>query len=532
MSIPVQFKHGEFIQGIEPITLVGANGAGKTRLGAFLVGQFGYDRVSAQRNLTLTTIAMQTPEQARQTSESQVSSFRHNLTDPVNDLPAIMSDLKAQDVQSASDFRRRAIETGGNAGVPEETSLDVLARLWTVIFPGREIDLSGYEPRVRWKAAGRETDFYSTAGMSDGERSAFYHIARLLKATPGPVVIDEPEIHFHAMLARRFWDLIEAQRPDCRFIYITHDLNFALSRRGRVGIVRGPTEVDLLDEGQHIPAELFESILGAASLSVVADRIAFCEGTAEKSLDISIYGAWFRAPGTAVVPVGSCETVRRTFATFRDTSIIQNATPVALVERDYWPDDYLHRLSQEGLHVLPAHEVEGLLCLREVAEAVATHLGIGDFDGHYRAFQQKMRRHFTGIAFNKVVLERSKRDVDVRLLGLANRAAPNPDRNSTRANFTAAVDLTSAVPEAGQLYDEHERLAATALAGGVADMLRVFPGKECLTLLTQELGFTKERYVDLILEALSQPDSGGKSHLEGLRAAVAAALAPHLPPRE
>lgn len=65
MSIPVQLKHGEFVEGTDPITMVGANGAGKTRLGAWLVGQFGYDRVSAQRSLSLSNISMQTPEDAK-----------------------------------------------------------------------------------------------------------------------------------------------------------------------------------------------------------------------------------------------------------------------------------------------------------------------------------------------------------------------------------------------------------------------------------------------------------------------------------
>lgn len=532
MSIPIQLKQGEFLEGTDPITLVGANGAGKSRLGAWLVGQFGYDRVSAQRSLSLANIPMQTPADAKAQKDQQIANWRTNVSDAAGDLQALITDLKSDDVQSATRYRQRGKETAGNAGVPEETKLDVLVRLWGLVFPGRELDLSEYTPKARWVGQTRTTDYYSTATMSDGERSAFYHIARILQANPGVVVIDEPEIHFHPMLARRFWDLVESQRSDCRFVYITHDLNFALSRRGRVGIVRGPQEVDLLDESADIPSDLFESILGAASLSVVAERIVFCEGTAEKSIDVAIYGNWFRAPGTAVVPVGGCETVRRTFATFGDSPIIRNANAVAIVERDYWPDSYLTRLTKEGLHVLPTHEVEGLLASRCVAAAIANHLAINDFDQRYGLFETKVRTRFTGVTYNKVVLERSKRDVDIRLLGLANKATPQADAEGTRENLIAAVNLTTAVPDVGKLYDDHAQVVSDARAGTAEDMLRVFPGKELLNLLVGELGITSERYIELVFEALGQPDVGGKVNLEMLRVALVVALSPHLPPRE
>ncbi len=532
MSIPIQFQAGVTIEGTDPVSLVGANGAGKTRLGAWLVATFGYDRVPAQRSLSLSAIPMETPENAKRNKDQQVGTWRSNVSDPAGDLMALVSDLKAEDVQKATDYRRRAIATEGNAGIPEETKLDVLARLWGLVFPGRAIDLSGYQPTARWTGEARETGSYSTAQMSDGERSAFYHIARILQANPGVVVIDEPEIHFHPMLARRFWDMVEGQRSDCRFIYITHDLNFALSRRGRVGIVRGPNQVELLNQDDDIPSDLFESILGAASLSVVAERLVFCEGTAEKSVDVAIYGNWFRAPGTAVVPVGGCETVRRTFATFSETSVIRNAKAVAIVERDYWPDGYLSKLASEGLHVLPTHEVEGLLALREVAQAVADHMAISSFVGKYQAFETKARSHFAGTALNKVILERAKRDVDVRLVGLANKATPHSDPTATRNAFLAAVDLATAVPDPGALYDNHAAIVSAALAGSINDILRVLPGKNLLNLLVGELGVTSATYIELIFEALGQPDVGGKQNLEALRLALVAALTPHLPPRE
>ncbi|MGN6357448.1 MAG: hypothetical protein ACTHLU_08215, partial [Novosphingobium sp.] len=269
-----------------------------------------------------------------------------------------------------------------------------------------------------------------------------------------------------------------------------------------------------------------------ASLSVVAERVVFCEGTPEKSVDIAIYGAWFRAPKTAVVPVGGCDVVRRTFATFGDTSVVRNSNAIALVERDFWPDSYLLRLENEGLHVLPTHEVEGLLALRQIAAVMAAHLSIEDFSVRYSNFEANVRNRFSGIEFNKVVLERAKREVDSRLLGLPNAAYPRSDPADTRAAFVEVVDLARAIPDVGEIYDAHSAIVTAALAGGAEEMLRILPGKDLLSLLCGQFGVTPERYIEIAIEALAQPDSGGKESLELLRAGLVAALASHLPSRE
>ena len=67
--------------------------------------------------------------------------------------------------------------------------------------------------------------------MSDGERVAFYLLGQVLCApTDAIVVIDEPEIHLHRAIQVALWDEAEKSRPDCTFVYITHDLEFAGAR--------------------------------------------------------------------------------------------------------------------------------------------------------------------------------------------------------------------------------------------------------------------------------------------------------------
>ena len=67
--------------------------------------------------------------------------------------------------------------------------------------------------------------------MSDGERVIFYLIGQCLAASQqGIIVIDEPELHLHKSIQAPLWSAIERLRPDCLFVYFTHDVDFAVAQ--------------------------------------------------------------------------------------------------------------------------------------------------------------------------------------------------------------------------------------------------------------------------------------------------------------
>ena len=111
-----------------------------------------------------------------------------------------------------------------------------------------------------------------------------------------------PETHLHSLLAVRVWNALEIARPDMRFVYVTHDLTFALSRRDARFVLASPTAgLRSIDLEPTLPADVTEALLGSASLSFYASRVVFCEGELT-SLDYRLYGAWFRGPDTVVRP--------------------------------------------------------------------------------------------------------------------------------------------------------------------------------------------------------------------------------------
>jgi hypothetical protein len=60
-AIDITLPDGTKIAGTAPLVFVGANGVGKTRLGTTLVRKFGYDRISAMRQVAVnSSIQLQT----------------------------------------------------------------------------------------------------------------------------------------------------------------------------------------------------------------------------------------------------------------------------------------------------------------------------------------------------------------------------------------------------------------------------------------------------------------------------------------
>jgi ABC-type glutathione transport system ATPase component len=292
-EIPVVLPDGTAISGSAPLVFIGPNGAGKTRFGVRVARTSGGSRIPALRSLAFqAVIKPRASHQAKSETDTKISRYNAEFYQQADEINELLAEIKAEAADDAFKFRDAWFADRTNAK-PTPTRLDAFLRIWHEIFPGRTLDFSTYKPLVKSKLPGALSQApYGANEMSDGERAAIYLINRVLRAPPGVLVIDEPEVHFHALLARTFWDTLEAERPDCRFVYITHDLPFALSRRGsEIGIVKSATQAQIVDRSAGIPADLVQEVLGAASLSLLAKRIVFTEGVPGASIDAEFYGA-------------------------------------------------------------------------------------------------------------------------------------------------------------------------------------------------------------------------------------------------
>lgn len=230
------------------LVVTGANGAGKSRFGVWIEDHNSsgdVHRISAQRALNLPDLVNPMPLESAQRSLHygryeagwSESTYRQNkfsrrwggqpFTRMLSDYELVVSALFADEVRRNRDYTVAA-QTALPGTQPPECKLDTLQRIWSRIFPHRDLIIGQDRVSAKIPASGDE---YAGNMMSDGERVAFYLLGQVLCApTDAIVVIDEPEIHLHRAIQVALWDEAEKSRPDCTFVYITHDLEFAGAR--------------------------------------------------------------------------------------------------------------------------------------------------------------------------------------------------------------------------------------------------------------------------------------------------------------
>jgi ABC-type cobalamin/Fe3+-siderophores transport system ATPase subunit len=513
------------LDGMSPVVILGANGSGKTRLAVDMTRSGNGEFIPAVRNIALPD---QIPNWNLQTATSELTSRtaqrRNSHWELIQDIDALFGKLWSSHAVEA--MRVYDIIREGKTPTLPSTVLDKTRELWKTVFPGRTITFSDFSARVSNDYMGSSS--YTAKHMSDGERTGLYLAARILDSAHGFVVVDEPETHFHSRLAVRFWDAMEALCGEKRFVYVTHDLNFALSRKdAQIILTRPDKSPELVQAGSHLPPEDVASILGAASFSVYAKRIVFCEGQEKKSLDQELLRAWFEERETAVMPVGSCENVKRCTAAFQPGSIVSGFEAIGIIDRDHWPEDLLSNLNPQ-LHVLRVHEVEHLYVLKDVFRAVAMHTAHPEdkVDSLYSKAFEEFKRRSRGMIANKLIRERFRASSMMVFERGFSTTSDTSDRATLRASMTRKME---SVPSAEELWDREEKVVDDALnSDDPLAFLRVIPGKNgIIEAAAKILGIREERYCELIRVALTSREES----MAPMRKALEEALSPHLPER-
>jgi len=258
----------------------------------------------------------------------------------------------------------------GDTARRHPTRLDQLIKAWRCVFPGNEVLIEGgklifgddHGPRHMLK-------------LSDGERAVLYYIgAVLLAPKEGLVFVDSPGLFLHPTVSRSLWDSLEQMRPDCRFVYTTHDVEFASSRADNALIcVRRfyPADMvwdyDVMPPHSGIPDDVYISIIGARN------PVLFIEGDDTHSIDAKLYSLVFS--DYTVKALGSCDKVIESVRTFNNLQAYHHLSSSGIVDRDRRDEHEVRYLRRKHIMVPDVAEVENILMLEAVIRAVATYLG-------------------------------------------------------------------------------------------------------------------------------------------------------------
>ena len=212
-----------------------------------------------------------------------------------------------------------------------------------------------------------ESQPFSVAEMSDGERNALLLAAEVLTAQPGTLIlIDEPELHLHRSIVVPLLSGLFSKRLDCMFVVSTHELTLPLDDAvSKILLVRNchyqgssavSWDVDLVNSLLEIDEDLKTDVLGARR------SVVFVEGD-RNSLDMPLYSLIL--PSTSVIPRGARKSVEDAVRSIRASTTLHWVKAYGIVDRDDRHAD-VEQLRQEGIYPIEVYSVESIYYDRKV----------------------------------------------------------------------------------------------------------------------------------------------------------------------
>jgi ABC-type cobalamin/Fe3+-siderophores transport system ATPase subunit len=373
------------------IVAIGANGCGKTSLANDLKRHLSQNGVviSAQKvliiptfsgisNIQATASKLQASQIADKTYKTTYSTENggnafHIVNQMAGEFYALLDNLLAERNTARNKFCDD-IKNGKQVEDVPTTKLDQAIDIWNSLLPHRNISCSDginitLTPRSRQQPHAVYQP-YAAYQMSDGEKVILFFISQVLQApSSGFIVIDEPEMYLHKTIVNKLWDTLEAERRDCIFIYLTHDLDFAASRVGTKKIwIKSFTfpnqwEIEVIPEND-IPEQLLMELLGSRK------DILFCEGK-NTSLDLQVFNLLFS--GFSIYPVNSCFDVIHYTKAFNKIPNM-NVRAHGIIDSDHHSAKRLLSLEEDCVYSFSMSEIENLFFDEAFLTIVAAQL--------------------------------------------------------------------------------------------------------------------------------------------------------------
>ncbi|WP_308764027.1 DUF4435 domain-containing protein [uncultured Bacteroides sp.] len=511
IKIPIDGNIRE-ISSSQSFVIIGANGSGKSRLGKYIediTPEKKSHRISAQRALTIPEfISLKSFEQASDlllfgTTDSNALKqknkgnkwgwygYENKLINDYDDLLSSVFALK----NNENDEFINTCKTCDARGIPYPkapiTVIDRIIEIWKNIMPHREIVFA--DAKVSAKHNGAE---YHGKDLSDGERVALYLLAQSL-CVPNDyvIIIDEPEIHLHKSVMTKLWDKIEEYCPNKTFVYITHDLDFASSRKlaNKIWVKEyngTDWNIQILPQIANIPENLIIEILGNRK------DVLFVEGN-KGSYDFELYKHIYS--NYYIVPCGSCSTVIQNTKAFRHMTELHKLNIYGIIDHDYRTDCEIESYSKDGIYVLNIAEIENLFCIEDVVKVIAEHLAYANIENKIDNIKEAI---FT--AFEK--------EYENQLCSICEREIQHKLKNYKKTSLNSELDLQNQLTllfssiDITELYSETKSYIDEIITQrDYNKLLGVFNRKNIHKRISKELGLTsteEDNYAQLVLRLL------------------------------
>jgi hypothetical protein len=162
LIMPSSLSHPDTVPRIESdgvIVIIGANGAGKSRLGAWLdinsdEHRDKVHRISAQKSLTMSpsynpstskrarSILLYGNEQGKPAHKAGGKWSGKPSTAMLDDIQWLMTYLISEEFEESTKYKKAAQETDSRV-VPPQTKLDKVKKIWEEVLPHRKLLING-----------------------------------------------------------------------------------------------------------------------------------------------------------------------------------------------------------------------------------------------------------------------------------------------------------------------------------------------------------------------------------------------------
>ena len=460
------FEH--FKYGNKNYVVFGKNGAGKTTLLKQISESMFKNAIVVPAN--------RTPAQSSSDYVSLNTSY--NLNQMLKDKTSLMYLTRELNNKTLS-----AYEKGANDN-------SILKTRFYEIFSALGLDRDIIAEKESLFLEGNNINRYSMNEASDGEKSIAYLImATLLAPQHSFIFIDEPERHLNGALMRNLFDKLETERPDLRFVYLTHNIDFVESRKNVALIYLEKSEVykkwkfKKIEDYSDIGLDVILSIEGTKK------DIIFCEGT-RSSIDCKVLECLF--PEYEIQPVSSCEQVKLNTKGINGKEPLFRRKAFGLIDNDYMQTAEIDSLRSDNIFAIGYNEWENFIIRSEILEYInSSHLN-KDLSSVKDKVIEHIKKDGKTAILSDFITKRYTKMLYATKLSYSKKLNEQLDaiNNKNKAEIMAEVQNLSDRIDSLTDYDE---------------LVSIVPAKMLLKMVAQGIGLASDYdYVDLLIKHLKQ----------------------------
>lgn len=512
------------------VIIVGANGAGKSKLGAW-IEQKNFEsvhRVGAQRKLSFQeNIPLKSYSEAEESvfygkrvNGQALNSIMKNrksnrwhqnyttvLIDDFDDVLSALLAINSNEEHNYVGFCKAAEKAGIQKPEVPIMVIDKLKSIWDEVLQQRKLLMKDSKFYAVMKREEKGIP-YSATEMSGGERSVLYFAAQILCMPSNKIlIVDEPELHFHPSIMNRLWSALERCREDCLFIYITHDLQFASmhNHAEKIWIKEYDGQNWKLQkiESENLPEELLLEILGSRK------NVIFVEGESN-SYDTQLYTELY--PNYLIVPCGGCSQVISRTKAFRNNPELHDCEVYGIIDRDFRSEHEIKKYKSKGIYTINVAEVENLFLVEELIKLMAEQFGENVDTAFHNVKQFVIDVRFSN-QINGQICESVVAEIKYRLSSAEISKTDEAKAKESLESVLSSIDYD-------QIKSEQEQKFQQVLnSGNYKEVLKVYNKKDLSKSIGHFLGIDNKYYCSKVISLLR-----GSKHDE-----IVAALSPYLP---